>query len=72
MSLITKEHLSLTIQALKKLLSLKPNKEEVFLKSEMVSDDEFLGWLNDANVVEPLATTSGEIYVNNNNEIYIL
>jgi hypothetical protein len=72
MSLITKEHLSLTIQALKKLLSLKPNKEEVFLKSEMISDEEFLNWLSDENIVSPLATASGEIYIANNNEIYVL
>jgi hypothetical protein len=41
-------------------------------KPEMVSDDEFLSWLNDIKVVEPTASASGKIYTNNNNKIYIL
>lgn len=41
-------------------------------KPEVVSEAEFLAWLNDASVVEPLASTSGEIYTTKNNELYIL
>ena len=38
----------------------------------VVSEDEFLAWLNEAKVVEPVAATSGELYTTNNNEMYIL
>lgn len=40
--------------------------------SDIVSDEEFLAWLFEAKVVEPLMTASGEIYASNNNEIYVL
>lgn len=41
-------------------------------KPQEVSEDEFLIWLNEAEVVEPAASASGEIYTTNNNEIYVL
>jgi hypothetical protein len=37
-----------------------------------VSDYQFLSWLNNENMVEPITSASGEIYTTNNNEIYIL
>lgn len=37
-----------------------------------VSTDEFIAWLNEAQVVEPIASVTGAIYTTNNNEIYIL
>lgn len=40
--------------------------------SDIVSDEEFLAWLFEVKVVEPLMTASGEIYASNNNEIYVL
>jgi hypothetical protein len=33
---------------------------------------EFVEFLNDISIVEPLASASGEIYTTNNNELYIL
>lgn len=39
---------------------------------EIVSDVEFLNWLNEAKVVEPVSSASGELYVTNNNKIYVL
>jgi hypothetical protein len=36
------------------------------------SEDEFIEFLNDISIVEPLASASGEIYTTNNNELYIL
>lgn len=39
---------------------------------ETVPDDDFLGWLNEEKIVEPVASATGEIYTTNNNEIYIL
>lgn len=41
-------------------------------KPQELSDEELLMWLNDAEVVSPVASTSGEIYTTNNNEIYVL
>ena len=40
--------------------------------SEILSDDEMLMWLNSADVVKPIVSTSGEIYTDTNGEIYIL
>lgn len=39
---------------------------------EVIGEDEFLDWLIDANIVEPVADSSGAIYTSNNNEIYVL
>jgi hypothetical protein len=39
---------------------------------EVVPDEEFIAWLNEENIVSPVATASGELYVTNNNEIYVL
>lgn len=36
------------------------------------SEYEFVEFLNDISIVEPLASASGEIYTTNNNELYIL
>lgn len=41
-------------------------------KPEMVSDEEFFNWLAEADIIQPVSTTTGELYVNNNNEIYVL
>lgn len=40
--------------------------------SEILPDDEMLMWLNSADVVKPIVSTSGEIYTDTNGEIYIL
>lgn len=39
---------------------------------DIVSDEEFFMWLVDANIVMPATSASGEIYVSNSNELYIL
>lgn len=41
-------------------------------KPQEISDEEFIAWLNEENIVSPVATASGELYVTNNNEIYVL
>ena len=41
-------------------------------KPQEVSEDEFLVWLNEENIVSPMASAAGELYVTNNNEIYVL
>ena len=39
---------------------------------DIVSDEEFFMWLVDADIVMPVTSASGEIYVSNSNELYIL
>lgn len=41
-------------------------------KPQELSDEEFFNWLNEANVVEPVAANSGKLYTTNDNKIYIL
>ena len=41
-------------------------------KPEMISDEEFFNWLAEADIIQPVSSTTGELYVNNNNEIYVL
>ena len=59
MSLINLSHLETVLNALN-------------IKYATVSDYQFLSWLNNENIVEPITSASGEIYTTNNNEIYIL
>ena len=42
------------------------------VKCREVTEDEFLSWLNEENVVTPMASASGAIYTTNKNEIYVL
>ena len=42
------------------------------IKYAEVTDEQILSWLTEENIVEPTVSTDGEIYVTNNNEIYIL
>lgn len=49
-----------------------PTSAAVFEAIAQVPEDEFILWLNEAKVVEPVASTSGEVYTTNNNELYVL
>lgn len=42
------------------------------IKYAEATDEQILSWLTEENIVEPTVSTDGEIYVTNNNEIYIL
>lgn len=42
------------------------------VKCREVTDEQFLSWLSEENVVTPTASASGEIYTTNKNEIYVL
>lgn len=48
----------------------------VFAKKEDIPkelpDEDLLAWLNEENIVAPVASVSGELYTTNNNEIYVL
>ena len=47
-------------------------KQWVSQQVKQVSDDQFLYWLVEENIVSPVANASEELYVTNNDEIYIL
>ena len=47
-------------------------KDYIKNKPSVATDDEILAWLNEEQIVEPIASVSGEIYTTNNNELFIL
>lgn len=59
MSLLNLNHLEMVLNALD-------------IKYAEATDEQILSWLTEENIVEPTVSTDGEIYVTNNNEIYIL
>ena len=75
MSLITKEHSSLVLQSLKKLLSFKADKEEVqpVLDSFSILTDDYALELSIENeFIEPLCAVDGTIYTAANGDVYVL
>lgn len=71
MSLITKDHLSLTLKSLKKLLSFKADKSEVVLRSE-VEENDAIEIVAKAGLVTPVAAEDGSVYTDENGAIYSL
>jgi hypothetical protein len=71
MSLITKDHLSLTLKALKKLLSFKADKSEVVLKNE-VEEVDAIELATNMGLVSPVAAEDGSIYTDENGALYSL
>jgi hypothetical protein len=71
MSLITKDHLSLTLRVIKKLLSFKPDREEVVLRSE-IEEVDALEILMEMNMVAPVTAADGSVYVDENGAMYSL
>lgn len=71
MSLITKDHLSLTLQTLKKLLSFKADKSEVVFKNE-VEEIDAIQIVVDMGLVSPVAAEDGSIYTDDNGAMYSL
>lgn len=71
MALITKEHLSLTLQSIKKLLSFKANKDEVVLKSE-IEESDAVELVAELDLVSPIAAEDGSIYTDENGDLYSL
>lgn len=75
MALITKEHLSLTLQTLKKLLSFKADKTEVnnkIDKDKIATDDDILDLLLEIEFIIPASNNNNSIFINEKGEIYIL
>lgn len=71
MSLITKDHLSLVLKALKKLLSFKADRTEVVLKNE-VEEVDAIELAAKMGLVSPVAAEDGSIYTDENGCVYSL
>ena len=71
MSLITKDHLSLTLQTIKKLLSFKADKSEVVLRNE-IEDTDAIKLATKAGLVSPAAADDDCLYIDKNGNIYSL
>lgn len=71
MSLTTKEHLSLVLQTIKKLLSFKADKSEVVLRSE-VEEEDAIQIAAEMGLVSPVAADDGSIYTDENGATYSL
>ena len=71
MSLISKSSLSLTLQAIKKLLSFKADKSEVVLRDE-VEEEDAIELATKMELVSPVTAEDGSIYTDENGVIYTL
>lgn len=59
MPLINLNHLEMVLNALD-------------IKYAEVTEEEIIAWLNEEDIVAPVASASGALYTTNKNEIYIL
>jgi hypothetical protein len=71
MSLIEKDHLSLTLQVIKKLLSFKSDKDKVILRSQ-VEEIDAIELATKTGLVSPTTADDGAIYTDENGVIYSL
>ena len=71
MSLITKDHLSLILQTIKKLLSFKADKSEVVFRSE-IEEVDAIELAAKMGLVSPTAAEDGSIYTDENGALYSL
>lgn len=69
--LITKHQLSLVLQALKKLLSFKADREEVVLRSE-IEEIDAIELITETGLVSPTVAEDGSIYTDENGVLYSL
>ena len=74
MSLITKDHLSLTIQTLKNLLSRKADKAEVATKIDRseIEDSDAVELSAEMGLIDPVVADDGAIYTDENGAMYSL
>lgn len=71
MSLISKGSLSLTLQAIKKLLSFKADKSEVVLRDE-VEEMDAIEIATEMGLITPLTAPDGSFYTDEDHAIYVL
>lgn len=74
MSLITKNNLSLTLKAIKKLLSFKADKSELATKIDRSEIEEIdaIKIAVDMGLVSPVAAEDGSVYTDENGAMYSL
>lgn len=74
MSLTTKEHLSLILQTIKKLLSFKADKSDLDTKIDRseVEESDAIDLATEMGLVSPAAADDGAIYTDENGAIYSL
>lgn len=74
MSLTTKNHLSMVLQTIKKLLSLKADKTELATKIDRseVEEEDALELVAELELVTPVTATDGSIYTDENGVVYSL
>lgn len=74
MSLITKNHLSMIQQTIKKLLSFKADKSELATKIDRseIKEEDAIEIVAELNLVSPATASDGSIYTDENGVIYSL
>lgn len=74
MALVTKEHLSLTLQVIKKLLSFKADKSEMATKIDRseIEEEDAIEIAMATGLVSPVVAEDGAIYTDENGTIYSL
>ena len=74
MSLITKDHLSLTLQTIKSLLSFKADKTELDTKIDRseIEEEDAVQIATEMGLISPVAADDGSIYTDENGATYSL
>lgn len=74
MSLISKDNLSLTLKAIKKLLSFKADKSELATKIDRSEIEEIdaIEIAADMGLVSPITSEDGSVYIDENGVLYSL
>ena len=74
MSLTTKNHLSMVLQTVKKLLSLKADKTELATKIDRseIEEEDAIAIVAEMGLVSPTVADDGSIYTDENGDIYTL
>lgn len=74
MSLTTKNHLSMVLQTVKKLLSLKADKTELATKIDRseIEEEDAIAIVAEMGLVSPTVADDGSIYTDENGDVYTL
>ena len=74
MSLTTKDHFSMVIKTIKKLLSLKADKTELATKIDRseIEEEDAVNIAAEMGLVSPAADEDGAVYTDENGDIYTL
>lgn len=70
MSLVSNNNISITLQSIKKLLSLKMSRDD--LKKLIPNEYEVVAFVKELGLVDPITSENGALYTNEKGEIYTL